>query len=174
VGPGGRVAASEVDPALAARARANLADYPNVTVFAGDGAEMGAVSIDDGTFDVMFINAGVTHPHPPWLKRLNDGGRIVLPLTMARGNTNTGVGLMLKITRTGHGFAAQIASDVAVYSCTSVRDPAIEPLIPNVLKILSTGTPLKLKSVRLDQHEQTDTCILHTKDVCLSAEDSAD
>ncbi len=170
VGPSGTVTASEVDPDLAARARANLSDYPNVTVFACDGAEIGAGPIGNNTFDAIFINAGVTHPHPPWLERLNDGGRIILPLTMARGNTNTGVGLMLMVTRTGDRFAAQVASDVAVYSCTSVRDPATEPLIANALKTISTGSPLKLKSVRLDQHEQTETCILHRKDVCLSGE----
>jgi len=170
VGPSGTVTASEVDPDLAARARANLSNYPNVTVFACDGAEIGAGPLDGDTFGAIFINAGVTHPHPPWLQRLSDGGRIIFPLTVARGNTSTGIGVMLKITRTGDHFAAQVASDVAIYSCTSVRYPAIEPLIANALKTISTDSPQKLKSVRLDQHEQTGTCILHRQDVCLSGE----
>lgn len=111
----------------------------------------------------MFINAGATHPL--WLHRLNEGGRLVLPLTVAIGETGFGVGLMLKITHTHGRFAAQVVSDVAIYSCTSVRDPTLEPLIT---KARATKTLLNLKSVRRDPHEQTDACILHKDDVCLS------
>ncbi|MGH9433070.1 MAG: hypothetical protein ACRD3T_16180 [Terriglobia bacterium] len=72
------MAASEVEPALASRARANLAPYPSASVYTGDGA-----TFDPGTCDAMLINAGVTHPHPLWLTRLSEGGRIVVPLTSA-------------------------------------------------------------------------------------------
>jgi protein-L-isoaspartate(D-aspartate) O-methyltransferase len=160
VGPGGSVVASEVDSDLAARARANLAGYPNVTVHAGNGA-----ALDAGTFDAMFINAGVTHPHHSWLDRLNEGGRLVMPLTVAVGEKGFGVGLILKVARSQNHIVAQVVSNVAIYSCTSVRDPALEPVIQ---KALATKTLLKLKSVRRDPHEQTDTCILHKDDVCLS------
>ena len=84
VGAGGRVAASEVDAGLAARARENLAVYANVSVHAGDGA-----AFDPGPCDAIFVNAGVTHPHPLWLERLSQGGRLVLPLTATRGSTRT-------------------------------------------------------------------------------------
>jgi protein-L-isoaspartate(D-aspartate) O-methyltransferase len=161
IGPRGSVVASEVDSDLAARARENLAGYPNVTVHACDGA-----AFDTGTCDAMFINAGVTHPHLPWLERLGEGGRIVLPLTVARGDTGYGMGVMLKIIHDHGHFAAQVVSDVAIYSCTSVRDPRLEPLIG---KALATKTLLKLKSVRMDPHQQSDTCILHGEDVCLSS-----
>jgi protein-L-isoaspartate(D-aspartate) O-methyltransferase len=160
VGPGGSVVASEVDSDLAARAAANLAGYSNVTVHGADGA-----ALDAGTFDAMFINAGVTHPHPLWLDRLNEGGRLVLPLTVAVGDKGVGMGLMLKIIHNHSHFAAQVVSQVGIYSCTSVRDPTLEPLIRNAL---AAKTLLKLKSVRRDPHEQIDTCILHKDNVCLS------
>lgn len=161
VGASGSVVASEVDSDLAARAKANLASYPNVTVHTGDGA-----AFDAGPCDAMFINAGVTHPHPPWLERLRNGSRIVLPLTVSVGDTGSGKGLMLKIVHNGGHFVAEVVSEVGVYSCTSVRDPRLEPLIE---RALAAKTLLKAKSVRRDPHEETDTCILHRQDVCLSA-----
>jgi hypothetical protein len=39
---------------------------------------------------------------------------------------------------------------VAIYSCTSVRDPQLEPLLT---KAIATKALLKLKSVRQDPHE---------------------
>jgi protein-L-isoaspartate(D-aspartate) O-methyltransferase len=160
VGSSGRITACEVDSDLAARANANLADYPNVTVHACDGA-----AFDAGTCDAMFINAGVTHPHLPWLKSMSEGGRIVLPLTVPLVDRGVGIGLMLKIVRDHGHFAARAFSEVGIYSCASVRDPRLEPLIG---KALATKALLQLKSVRLDAHEQTDSCIVHGEDVCLS------
>ncbi len=58
-GPDGRVTAIEIDPALAERARAALADRPNVTVIDGDGA---AAALEPA--DVIIVNAGATHPLP--------------------------------------------------------------------------------------------------------------
>ena len=101
VGPAGRVVACEVDSDLAARAEANLADYPNVTVHASDGA-----ACDSGACDAMFINAGVTHPHVPWLERLNEGGRVLFPLTFPLADKGVGMGLMLKIVHDHGHFAA--------------------------------------------------------------------
>ncbi len=68
VAPAGAVTGSEVHEGLAGRARSNLSLYPNVKVHAGDGA-----AFDPGECDAMLINAGVTHPHRPWLGRLREG-----------------------------------------------------------------------------------------------------
>jgi protein-L-isoaspartate(D-aspartate) O-methyltransferase len=163
VGVGGSVVASEVDSDLAARASENLASYHNVTVHAGDGA-----ALDPGTCDAMLINAGVTHPHPPWLERLREGGRLVLPLTVPMGATGLGKGVVAKIVRQHGSFSAQVITFVAIYSCTSVRDPQLVPLLG---KALATGALLKLKSVRRDPHEPADTCVLHGGEVCLSSAD---
>ena len=119
----------------------------------------------------MFINAGVTHPHPSWLERLAEGGRIVLPITVAMGVTGVGSGVMIKIVSDDGRLAAQVLTPVAIYSCTSVRDPQLESLLK---KAFATGTVLKLKSVRRDPHEQTDTCVVHGNDVCLSSVEPVD
>ena len=166
VGPGGSVAGSEVDSELAARAHANLSVYPNVTVHPGDGAQF-----DPSPCDAMLINAGVTHPHPLWLERLREGGRLVLPITMAIPLAPAlGKGIMAKITRTGGSYAAEIISPLAIYSCSSVRDPQLEPVL---IKALSGGSLFKMKSVRTDAHAPSETCILHRSEVCLSSEEPA-
>jgi protein-L-isoaspartate(D-aspartate) O-methyltransferase len=159
VGAEGTVTGSEVTPHLAAHARDNLSCYPNVTVHAGDGT-----AFDPGGCDAMLINAGVTHPSPQWLDRLREGGRLVVPLTMAVSPTR-GVGVMAKIIRERDQFSAQIVTPVAIYSCTSARDPEREPQ----LKVTMTnGALMKMKSLRRDLHEQTDTCLVHGPQVCIS------
>ena len=164
VGPYGNVVGSEVHPDLAVRAQKNLSGYPNVTVVAGDGA-----TLDPGECDAMLINAGVTHPLPLWLDRLREGGRLVVPLTMAT-TPRLGIGVMVKIVRERGGFSAQIVTSLAIYSCTSARDAQREPLLKAAM---SGGALMKMKSVRRDAHEQSDTCVLHGADVCLSSADIA-
>ena len=160
VGKTGHVVASEVDAGLAERALQNLKPYTNVEVHSGDGA-----ALDPGECDAILINAGVTHPHPMWLDRLGEGGRMILPLTVPMAPT-LGKGVMAKITRERDGFSARVLTFVAIYSCASVRDPQIEPVLA---KAMATGTLLKLKSVRRDVHEPADTCVVHGSDLCLSA-----
>jgi len=163
VGTAGRVAASEVNLALAARAEQNLAAYPSVSVHAGDGA-----AFDPGQCDAIFINAGVTHPHPLWLERLSDRGRLVLPVTGAMHGVNAGSGVAAKITRERNGFSARVVTPVGIYSCTSVRDPEMSAALVNAL---ATKALLKLKSVRTDPHQQEDTCLAHGVEICLSTVD---
>jgi protein-L-isoaspartate(D-aspartate) O-methyltransferase len=163
VGPAGAIFAAEVDPELASLAAEGLREYANVTVLCADGA-----TIDPGSCDAILINAGVTHPHVPWLHRLKDGGRMVLPLTVAT-RPGLGKGFVVKITHRKDRFAAEVASMVAIYSSTSVRDSTIEPLLG---KALQSFDLLKLKSVRLEAHERTDECIIHAPAFCLSAASS--
>lgn len=107
VGPGGRVAAVEIDRELAASARANLAAFDNVTVAEADAAEL-----PDRAADAIYVNFGTVRPAGAWLDRLAPGGRLVLPLGVpapARGGgfalTRRGVGLL--VSRTADGFAAR-------------------------------------------------------------------
>lgn len=160
VGAGGQVVASEVDAELAARARENLASYSHVIVHQGDGA-----AVDPGECDAMLINAGVTHPHPGWLERLRLGGRLLLPLTVPLA-PNVGKGMMVKITREPAGLAARVATFVAIYSCSSVRDPQVEALLG---KAMVSGALFQLKSVRRDVHDPCDSCLVHTGELCLSS-----
>ena len=162
VGPGGAILAAEVEPDLAAHATENLREYPYVTIHSGDGAR-----VDPGPRDAIFINAGITHPNVPWLWRLKEGGRMVLPLTV-QIEPDVGRGVMVQISRRRDRFPATVVSMVGIYSSASVRDPDIEVILDRALE---SRELLKLKSVRVDRHDQTDSCIVHAPDVCLSARD---
>jgi len=160
VGPKGEILASEIDETLAARARQNLSSYPNITVHSGDGA-----TLDPGPCDAVLINAGITHPHNAWLACLREGGRLVFPLTVPMAAT-LGKGVMVRIRRESGGFAARVLTFVAIYSCASMRDPKLEPVIG---KGLSSMALLKMKSLRLDAHTPGETCVLHTDALCFSS-----
>jgi protein-L-isoaspartate(D-aspartate) O-methyltransferase len=160
VGPSGSVVAVDVLPELAARAKENLSNYPNVAVHCGDGS-----TFDPGECDAMLINAGATHPRTSWLTRLRLQGRLVVPITISAAPT-IGQGIMVQIVREPEGFSAQIVSAVAIYSCVGGRDSQIELLLK---KSLASGALLKLKSVRTESHEPTETCLVHSGEVCLSS-----
>jgi protein-L-isoaspartate(D-aspartate) O-methyltransferase len=163
VGKEGHVSASEVDVDLAARAKEHLAAYANVQVHAVDGA-----SWDPGPCDAMLINAGVTHPSRSWLANLRDGGRMVLPITISMGPDRRGTmgkGVMLRIAREGDRFPARVITFVAIYSCTSARDPQLEPPLG---KAMASGALMRVASVRCDSHAPVDSCVLHTAELCLS------
>ena len=159
VGPRGSVIGLDLQPDLAARAKENLAGYPNVKAEAGDGA-----AFDPGECDAILVNCGVTHPQTKWLERLREGGRLVVPFTMAV-NATIGQGIMTKIVRSNGRYATEMVSPVGIYSGGSLRDAALQP---QLMKGLTTGGLLKLKSVRLDAHEPGESCVVHAPEVCLS------
>ena len=159
VGPTGSVVGIDADAELAARAQRNFNAYPNCAIHSADGA-----SFDPGDCDAILVNAGVTHPHPLWLDRLRDGGRLVVPITMAATPT-IGQGVIIKITRSGTAYLVETVSMLAIFSGVGLRDPLLEPLMQ---KALTTGGLLQLKCVRRDVHEATDSCVLHGRQVCLS------
>jgi len=122
VGAEGRVTAIELDPELAARAAANLAGYDNVRVVAGNGT---SAAFDPAA--VIYVNAGATRPADPWLDRLGEGGRLILPLTAAGfppGDMRRGA--VFRIERRGEEFLAQRVSSVAIFPCDGARDAASE------------------------------------------------
>jgi len=159
VGPSGSVIGLELQPDLAARAKENLADYANVSVEAEDGA-----AFDPGECDAILVNCGVTHPQTRWLERLREAGRLVVPFTLAV-NATIGQGVMTKIVRSNGINAAELVSPVAIFSGGNLRDASLQT---QLLKGLTTGGLLKLKSVRMDAHEAGETCVVHTREVCLS------
>jgi protein-L-isoaspartate(D-aspartate) O-methyltransferase len=75
-GATGSVTAIECNPALAARAFSCLVGIPNARLVEGNGA-----SVHFDTADVIYVNAGVTHPADTWLDNLAEGGRLLLPLS---------------------------------------------------------------------------------------------
>ncbi|HYJ47574.1 MAG TPA: methyltransferase domain-containing protein [Pyrinomonadaceae bacterium] len=161
VGPRGHVIGVEVDPLLAERARVNLAYLQQVEVVAGDGSEFGPVPCD-----AILINAGVTRPQSVWLDSLRPGGRLLVPLTIARDETTAGGGFMLKVRRDGEGYAARFISPVAIFSCVGARDEASQR---RLREAMMKGTWGRVQSLRRDAHEvAADTCWLHGDDFCLS------
>ncbi|MGA7795314.1 MAG: methyltransferase domain-containing protein [Candidatus Acidiferrales bacterium] len=161
VGPKGRITAVEIDPALAAQARANLSRYSNVEVVQGDGG-----TVDTGIADAILINAGVTHPRESWLDNLQPAGTLVLPLTVEFGMPHVGKGMVLRVSRLRSGYAAQfLPIPVMIYSCSSVRDSEFGSLLS---KPFMSGTCSSVKSLRRDPHSSEPDCWLHTSTFCLS------
>jgi protein-L-isoaspartate(D-aspartate) O-methyltransferase len=161
VGPGGRVTAAEIDPALSLRARENLARYPNVQVVEGDGG-----GVDTGARDAILINAGVTHPTESWLESIRIGGTLVLPITIDVGMPNIGKGFALRVSRLASGYAARfLPMPVMIYSCTSVRDPQIASAFGQRFMSGAFGS---VRSLRVEPHSSEPSCWLHSTAFCLS------
>lgn len=141
VGPTAGVTAFEIEPALAARAASALAPLPNVSVHAG--------SVTDATLpavDIVYVNAGATHPLDAWLDALRVGGRLMFPLT-----PNDGFGCMLLVTRQSEErYAAKVVARVAFIPCIGARDDqasrsltaALETQSINAVKSLHRGDTL--------------------------------
>jgi protein-L-isoaspartate(D-aspartate) O-methyltransferase len=113
VGHAGSVIAYEIEPDLAEWARKNLRTIENVVV-------EGSSAVDQTLpkADLIYVNAGATHPPGSWLDALNIGGRLIFPLT-----TNEGFGVMLLVTRRSAGsYAARVVLPVAFIPCIGARD----------------------------------------------------
>jgi len=160
-GPKGRITAVEIDPALAAHARANLSRYSTVEVVQGDGG-----TVDTGVADAILINAGVTHSRESWLDNLQPAGTLVLPLTVEFGMPHVGKGMALRVSRLQSGYAANfLPVPVMIYSCSSVRNSEFGSLLS---KPFMSGTLSSVKSLRRDPHSSEPDCWLHTLTFCLS------
>ncbi len=118
-GPTGLVFAYEIEPELAQRATANLADLPNVTVDHRSGSN-GTLP----TCDVIYVNAGATAPLDIWLDALRPGGRLLFPLTPAEGPGGMpGAGGMLLVTQSSpNRFDARFLYPVMFVPCVGARD----------------------------------------------------
>lgn len=160
VGRDGHVTAIEVDTHLAARARDNLNDLPNVEVIEGDGGE-----IDAGSADAILVNAGATHPRSVWLDSLRPGGRLILPLTVTNDADGSGGGRVLKVTRKTGGFTASFISGVGIFPCVGGRDAELNQRLKEAF---DRDDWKSVQSLRREPHEPADTCWLHTEGFCLS------
>jgi protein-L-isoaspartate(D-aspartate) O-methyltransferase len=159
VGTGGRVTALEIDPALAATARANLASmsWIDVRETVGEG---------DDQYDAILVNAGVTHPQESWLNALVDGGRLIVPLTAGIAAMGTiGKGVAVLITRQGEAFEARVLTFVAIYSALGLRDETLNAQLGQALMRMPFP---RLRRLRRDRHEQSAGCWLHGDSFCLS------
>jgi protein-L-isoaspartate(D-aspartate) O-methyltransferase len=161
-GETGRVVAYEADEGLAARARENLRDQPQVEVRQGDATAIGE------TFDAILVNAGATHPLDAWLAALAPGGRLVLPMTFSFGGAPITKGIVALITRRGDTseFDASLIGFVAIFAAVGVRDESLNARIGAALQ----KNPMpKLARLRRDAHEAAPECWLHDERFCLES-----
>ncbi len=117
VGFAGKVTAYEIDPALAAKARAALAPWPQVELIAGDGVKAVLEPVD-----VILVSAGLAFPPASWLDALKPAGRLLFAMT-----TRDARGRMLLATRKGPtSFRARFSTPVAFIEAIGGRNPAGE------------------------------------------------
>jgi len=154
VGPAGRVAAIEIDPGLAERARANLARaWPQANVVTADGFAF----VADERVDAIVVNAGVSHLAPPWLDSLKaDNGRLLVPLTSANL-----WGAFLIITRRGSRYPVRFASRTGIIPCMGGRNPDAEA---RLTAALARADYAAVKSLRRPPKSPTTRAGLRARD----------
>lgn len=112
-GPDGSVVAYEIEQGLAERAKANLSRYFNVVVQHRSGSEGPLPECD-----VIYVNAGATSPMAVWLDALRPGGRLLFPLTPAKGFG----GMLLVTHQRDQSYAARFVTFAMFIPCTGARD----------------------------------------------------
>jgi protein-L-isoaspartate(D-aspartate) O-methyltransferase len=144
VGARGRVFAYEIDPAIASRAKRNLATHENVEVLARSG-----VTPDLPAADVIYVNAAAVEPMRVWRDALRPGGRLLFPL-QAPGAT----GLMALITRpqTGAIWPTRFLCLVNFIACETERDVAAER---RLAVALDSGGWSDVRALRFDTPDES-------------------
>jgi protein-L-isoaspartate(D-aspartate) O-methyltransferase len=145
VGPTGRVLAIEYEPHLAAHAQGAFAEQPNVEVLQGD-----ALALASGAADVIVASAGLDAVPLSWVRLLNDGGRMLIPLTAPapQFGERIGGGAMLLVTRRGLAYGARFVSGTFVYHFMAGRSDAASERLRQAFSLSSA--PPHLASLRLD------------------------
>jgi protein-L-isoaspartate(D-aspartate) O-methyltransferase len=161
-GPSGQVTGIEVDADLAARAKGNLSAFANVRVVTGNGA-----TVPFDAADVIYINAGVTRPADPWLDRLTEGGRLILPLTTNIDPANVSYGVVFRIERRTPDFLAQWIAPVAIIPCEGARDETSETALAEAFKFKKGRWELVTRLYRNDDMPE-DRCWLRAPGWCLA------
>jgi protein-L-isoaspartate(D-aspartate) O-methyltransferase len=113
------VHAYEIEPELAQRAADALADRPNVEVHARSAF---AESLPPA--DILYVNAGASHPPVEWLAALRPGGRLIFPLTADDGG---GVMLLVELPESKAPWRharARVVAHVQFIGCSGARDAA--------------------------------------------------
>ena len=152
VGTSGRVSAFEIEPDLAERARDNLRGFPNVSVTAAS-----AVGVALPPCDLVYVNAGATHPLPAWLDALTIGGRLIFPMTSGPATSVEGTGCMLLVTRaSSDAYAARILGRVAFIPCIGARDEKASAALAAALESRSMKAVRSLR--RDDSPDSTAWC----------------
>jgi protein-L-isoaspartate(D-aspartate) O-methyltransferase len=163
VGPAGHVHAFEIDPALAARCRHNLAGYAWVTVH-----ERTGIGVALPAADAIYVNAGITQPSWAWLEALRTGGRLLFPLQPE--NDAGGMLLVHKPRQGGLAWPARFVSRAAFIGCVGGQDSRTGRGLAAAFK----GSGWQgVRSLRLDNRPD-DTCWFAGTDWWLSTAPAPD
>jgi protein-L-isoaspartate(D-aspartate) O-methyltransferase len=161
VGRRGKVTAIEYDPELAARSVRNLAGLPQVAVVNGDGTQ-----VDFAPAEIIYVNAGATHPLAHWLDRLAEGGRLIVPLTEPGfPQRDFRRGAVFRIKRQSHDYLARRISPVAIFPCAGGRDAEQEAALTDAFA--RGGAENVTRLYRRDDVPDSD-CWLRGKGWCLA------
>jgi len=167
VGPRGKVTAIEFDVALAQRASQNFQQWSHVTVIQGNGA-----AVEFAPADVIYVNAGTTHPSDRWLDGLKDGGRLIVPLTTDKSFMNDDLpepierrGAVFLIQRSGEDYSASWVGPIAIFPCEGVRDPLSETALVAAFK---RGGWERVTRLYRGSDIPEDRCWLRTPTYCLA------
>jgi protein-L-isoaspartate(D-aspartate) O-methyltransferase len=168
VGARGRVIAVELAPDLVERARKNLARWRQSEVRHADGVSQPVEEVD-----VVFVQAGVTHPQRRWLEALPVRGRLalaltaLLPPTRIRRIVRDHAGWQLVAKRTESGFSARFLEVVGIQALLGGRDPEIQARLRAAYDREHGARP-PVASLRIDPHDADASCWLHEASFCLS------
>jgi protein-L-isoaspartate(D-aspartate) O-methyltransferase len=162
VGDAGRVTAIELDAGLAERLAAKFPGQPNVRAVPGDGAQ-----VDFGAADVIYVNAGATRPADLWLDRLNDGGRLILPLIADNGLADWRRGAVFRIERRGDEYLAKWIAAGDIVPCEGARDAASQQALSAAFA-KGRGLWERVTRLRRSGDVPDEQCWLKAPDWCLA------
>ncbi len=155
VGEWGAVDAYEIEAELAQRARENLAEFSQVILHARSGAEGPLPACD-----VLYVNAGATEPLAVWLDALRPNGRLLFPMTPAKGYG----GMLLVTKQEDGGFPARFLMQVQFVPCVGARDELTAQKLTSAFR---NGNWKRVRSLHRN-HEPGDTCWCSGRDWWLS------
>ncbi|MEW6435809.1 MAG: protein-L-isoaspartate O-methyltransferase [Pseudomonadota bacterium] len=122
--PQGSVYAFEIDENLVRRARKYLEPFEGVSVTHGDATVSSLPAAD-----LIYVNAGVVAPPPPWLTALKPGGRMIFPWKPAEG-----VEFAMLVTRADTSFAVRPLMPVRFIPCIGASDSSQCKRVPSLLE----------------------------------------
>ena len=122
-------------------------------VLAGDAHGLVADSLSEVPADIIVASCGFDTIPVGWVRRLKDGGRLLIPLTGASGQESIGSGAMLLVRRRGAAFDANFVSRVFIYNDRAGRSDAATARLAAVLPAggySPNWAPPAIASLRLD------------------------
>jgi len=139
-GPDGCVHAYEIDPALAGRAVSNLGPWPQAKVMARSGTTDPLPKAD-----IVYVNAGISHPSTNWLEALRPGGRLLFPLQAEK--TQGGMLLVEKPQDDGLSWPARFISRASFIACQTEQNAEIGR---DLVAAFQRGDIESVQSIRFD------------------------